>query len=306
MRLIVACPECKRQYDARGIEPGRRFRCHCGGTITVRQPQGHEAAVVRCASCGAPRASGQRACTHCGADFTIHEQDLHTVCPNCLARVSDRARFCHHCATALTPEMIAGEESEYACPVCGRERLLVSRRLSGEQVSVLECEVCAGLWLGLDAFRAMLSQQEVRSGNAPRGILAASSQQTGPRYRACVICGQLMVRRNLGRGGSGVIVDVCGQHGIWFDADELAQLMTWVRAGGREDVLVDLARLSSSDDPVRRRLAMQDERPKSEPPPRTAAFDAYDGFGTIRRSDDDLIVTLAYAGVRLLTKLFRQ
>jgi len=305
MRLIVACPECKRQYEARDIEPGRRFRCHCGGEITVRAPRGHAASVVRCSSCGAPRGDQSTFCSHCGADFTIHEQDLHTVCPNCLARVSDRARFCHHCATALTAELVAGDETPYHCPVCGKDRPLVSRRLTGEQVTVLECEVCAGLWLGLDAFRAMLVQQEVQTGNAPRGILAPASQQPGPRYRACVVCGQLMVRRNLGRSGSGVIVDLCGQHGIWFDADELAQLMTWVRSGGREDVLVDLARLSHSDDPVRRRVAMLDERPRQEAPVRPASTAPFGPFDPPDQQND-LFVDLIYAAVVLLARMFRR
>jgi Zn-finger nucleic acid-binding protein len=306
MRLIVACPECKRQYEARGIEPGRRFRCHCGGEITVRQPKGHSAAVVRCSSCGAPRDRRAPACGHCGADFTIHERDMHTVCPNCLARVSDQARFCHHCATALTPESVAGDQTSYHCPVCGKDRPLVSRRLSAERVTVLECEICAGLWLGLDTFRTMLAQQEVRSGTAPRGIPAPIGQQPGPRYRACVICSQLMVRRNLGRRGSGVIVDLCGQHGIWFDADELAQLMTWVRSGGREDILLDLARLSSSDDPVRRRLALQDERPKSPaPPPRPAGSEPFRHIGSPGRSGD-LFAELAEAGILMLLRMFRR
>jgi Zn-finger nucleic acid-binding protein len=305
MRLIVACPQCQRQYNATGIQPGRRFRCHCGGEITVREPKGHSAAVVRCSSCGAPRGEGAAACTHCGADFTIHEQDLHTVCPNCLARVSDRARFCHHCATPISPELAAGDKTPYHCPVCGSDRPLVSRRLTSEQVTVLECEICAGLWLGLEAFRAMLSQQEVQSGHAPRGVLAPISQQPGPRYRACVICGQLMVRRNLGRSGSGVIVDLCGQHGIWFDADELAQLMTWVRSGGREDILIDLARLAGSDDPVRRRLAMLDERPKTQPPLRPASTDPFRPFEAQDRPVD-LFAELAYAGILQLIRMFRR
>lgn len=269
MRLIVACPECQRQFQARADQIGKRFHCHCGTEITVRQPRGQSAAVVRCSSCAAPRERGARACAHCGADFTIHEQDLHTVCPNCLARVSDRARFCHFCATPIAPEQIAGDPTQHHCPVCGEDAALISRRLTGHQVTVLECQVCGGLWLGLDAFSALMDRQETQSGNAPRGRPSSITEQPGPRYRACVVCSQLMVRRNIGRS-SGVIVDVCGEHGIWFDADELSQLMIWVRSGGREQVLQDLALLSGSEDLARRRLALADERSrlaKSSRPP---------------------------------------
>lgn len=303
MRLIVACPDCKRQYEARGVEPGRRFRCHCGGEITVQRPKGHSAAVVRCSSCGAPRVGNAMSCEHCGADFTIHEQDLQTVCPNCLARVSDKAQYCHHCATALTAELVAGDETEYHCPVCGKDRLLVSRRLTKEQVTVLECEVCAGLWLGLDTFRAMLDREEVTLSTAPRGIPAPSSEQRGPRYRACVVCGQLMLRRNLGRGGSGVIIDLCAQHGIWFDADELAQLMAWIRSGGLEEVRTELARLRGSDDQVRRRRAMRQERPKEEIS-RPVRSDPFNQFAP--RDDDDVLSDLAYAAASFLGRMFRR
>ena len=40
-------------------------------------------------------------------------------------------------------------------------------------------------------------------------------------------------RRNYS-GASGVIIDLCKTHGIWFDADELARILVWIRAGGVE------------------------------------------------------------------------
>ena len=40
-----------------------------------------------------------------------------------------------------------------------------------------------------------------------------------------------MTRRHYGRG-SGVIIDVCREHGVWFDPDELPRILAWVRSGG--------------------------------------------------------------------------
>lgn len=40
-----------------------------------------------------------------------------------------------------------------------------------------------------------------------------------------------MNRRNVA-GKSGVIVDYCAEHGVWFDGNELAQLIDWIRQGG--------------------------------------------------------------------------
>src|SRR5690606_39479191 len=51
------------------------------------------------------------------------------------------------------------------------------------------------------------------------------------RYRGCPACGVLMNRRNFGRR-SGVIVDVCKEHGVWFDADELTAVLEFVARGG--------------------------------------------------------------------------
>jgi Zn-finger nucleic acid-binding protein len=42
----------------------------------------------------------------------------------------------------------------------------------------------------------------------------------------------MMYRRNYGRR-SGVIVDICKDHGIWFDADELPRILAWIRSGGQ-------------------------------------------------------------------------
>ena len=40
-----------------------------------------------------------------------------------------------------------------------------------------------------------------------------------------------MNRANYGRK-SGVIIDSCRQHGLWFDAHELGGILHWIRAGG--------------------------------------------------------------------------
>ncbi len=236
MRLLIACNQCQRQYDATGRPVGSRFRCHCGAVVEVREPRGHDAAVVRCSSCGAPREEGSRACRFCGADFTLHERDLHTVCPRCFARVSDRANYCHHCALAIVPETVAGDETPRTCPACRKEQPLFSRRIG--DVTVLECPVCAGMWLGNNAFRQLTARAGTAGAVADFRLNPASrarpgdGKQTGPLYRRCIECGRLMNRQNYARR-SGVIIDVCRDHGVWFDAEELPRLLAWIRAGGQ-------------------------------------------------------------------------
>ena len=238
MRLLLSCSECKRQYDATGREVGSRFHCHCGHVITIAQPKGHDAQVVRCSGCGGPREHNASACGFCGGDFTLHERDLHTICPECLCRVSDRAKFCHSCGTSLTPELAFDAETQIVCPSCGDDRCLHSRRLGKESVTVLECDHCAGVWLGTEAFERMTERAAKSArvstatvGPAPGGVGRVGRWQ----YRGCPVCGNVMVRRNFARK-SGVIIDECREHGTWFDADELPRILAWIQRGGLASV----------------------------------------------------------------------
>jgi Zn-finger nucleic acid-binding protein len=254
MRLLVACPHCHRQYDASRRRIGSRFRCHCGQVVVVHQPQGHEARVVRCSSCGAAAPDNAACCPFCHSEFTLHERDLNTVCPHCLALVSDQARFCHHCGTGLVPELDAGQDTELLCPACQDGHRLVSRHLATENVTVLECGRCAGFWMGHEAFRQLVERAQQEA--LPAGTTVQTPQQVAARstlpagkvapvlhchvsfYRPCPVCRALMNRQNYGRD-SGVIVDVCREHGIWFDADELARILAWLHAGGGRQPVPD-------------------------------------------------------------------
>lgn len=236
MRTLVLCSHCRRQYDASGAAIGTRFRCRCGATLEVSRASHRDAAVVRCSSCGATREEGSAACRFCGSDFTLHERDLQTICPSCLTRISDRARFCHHCATPITPEEGLGEITERTCPACGPEHRLRSRLLGHAEVSSLECERCAGLWLGAEAFDLLLTRARDRSDPAPepsevQANRRSAASEEGPLYRPCPVCAKRMNRSNYGRR-SGVVVDRCREHGTWFDATELNGVLDWVRRGG--------------------------------------------------------------------------
>lgn len=263
MRILVACPQCQRQWDASGREAGSRFHCSCGALVTVPRGRGHDAAVVRCSGCGGPREAGATACAFCGADFTLHERDLHTLCPGCFARVSDRARFCHHCASPLAPQGGAGAAVEERCPSCEEEVRLVSRSLGGRRLTVLECGRCGGLWLGEEVFRLVESEarREAASGEQAPARLppVATDPQQGRFYRPCPTCGQLMHRRNYGRK-SGFIIDVCRDHGIWFDPGELDGVLRWVRDGGLV-VTQRREREVHQQEERRRRLAERMETP---------------------------------------------
>jgi Zn-finger nucleic acid-binding protein len=241
MRLLVACPQCRQQYDATKLGVGKKFRCRCGNVVTVAKPKGHAASVVRCSSCGAPREAGATACAYCGADFTIYEKDMDSVGPHCLALISRRAKFCHHCGAAIVASQAAGEATTLLCPACKGDRRLVTRRLGKLDVAADECQICAGLWLGNKAFQHLarqaqnsLTADETLAAVVSRAAPTAVTQQAVGgkwRYRHCPSCQRMMQRRHYAHK-SGVIIDICRNHGVWFDADELHQILSWIRKGG--------------------------------------------------------------------------
>lgn len=235
----MACAACKRQYDATKLAVGSRFRCRCGNVVTVERTAARDAEVVRCASCGAPREAGAKACAYCGSDFTVHEQDLDTICPSCLARISDRAKFCSHCGAAIAPEDVAAEPTDRTCPACGEGRKLASRSLGDTGFAALECGTCAGLWLGNDVFEAL--EDRARKVAAPDGDPVTARKEiasrhhaaprTGAFYRPCPVCRARMNRLNFDKI-SGIILDRCAHHGLWFDATELESVLRWIKIGG--------------------------------------------------------------------------
>jgi Zn-finger nucleic acid-binding protein len=239
VRKLLCCPSCNRQFDATRLAVGSRFRCRCGVAIDVPVIDSRDAAVVRCASCGAAREERSKACAYCGSDFTIHEQDLETTCPSCFARISNAARFCHHCGTAIAPEEVAADPTDRLCPECGDERFLHSRPLGDTKLTVLECGVCAGLWLGTEVFRTLEERARSSAPAAPDPVVLRAearsrprtAQRAGPLYRPCPACRTPMNRLNFERV-SGVLLDRCRDHGIWFDATELDAVLRWIKLGG--------------------------------------------------------------------------
>jgi Zn-finger nucleic acid-binding protein len=241
MHVLVQCPSCKRQSDAGDLPVGGKFHCACGEVLQVPEVLAKDAAVVRCSSCGGPRTAGETACGFCGADFTVHERDLDTLCPTCMARIMSSARFCHNCGTRIVVDGKSGAPTEQPCPACGATHHLDSRTLGQPPAAVLECRACGGLWVGGETFK-LLTERVKEEVSTPAGLPAGTGQaaqgqasaQRGPLYRYCPMCHQMMARRNYARG-SGVIIDSCHEHGIWFDEGELSSLLQWIRRGGERE-----------------------------------------------------------------------
>ena len=238
LRVLARCGSCSRQYDASSFAAGATLLCDCGARLEVPTPQRGEAPVVRCSACGASRGAASERCLFCESPFTNLERGRNTVCPACCARIADRARFCSACATPIDPRPAiarapspAGErDSTPPCPACRPPARLHSRVLPALAGALFECDHCSGLWLGRELFAELERRAQHEASSLP-SARRVSPRRQAVEYRRCAECGKRMHRKNYG-GSSGIVVDLCGAHGLWFDADELDQALTWIRTGG--------------------------------------------------------------------------
>mgnify|MGYP003869718149 CR=1 FL=1 len=169
--------------------------------------------------------------------------------------------FCPWCGTGtVTP---TDTSSTLRCP-CGSAELThraipVPPATIGGPLMLADCRFCFGLWLGRETVERLIASHAddaillaLAPGVGARSASRAKGTGTAAvRYRTCPACSTIMNRVNYARI-SGIVVDVCKQHGTWFDAHELPALLEFVRRGG-----LDVAR-------ARETVALADERRRLE------------------------------------------
>ena len=184
-----------------------------------------EAGVYRCPSCGAPADPKAAGCEFCRAA-------LHPVrCPWCFAWTDAAATGCPRCGAAAKP--LQKEGRPLHCPTC-RTLDLFTRGLGGAFLS--GCGTCGGVWADADSFKKLCEDRSTQAAYMGQGSALSAPKSEDPseggiHYRPCAICGELMNRFNFA-GCSGVVLDMCKPHGVWFDADELRRIVVFIRGGG--------------------------------------------------------------------------
>ncbi len=239
MRLL-ACSTCHTQYDVTHVIADS-FPCRCGATLENRVLEAVDAPVCRCGACGALAKEAETRCEYCGGALEIDPGRLSLICPECFARNSDESRFCTACGVAFRPEPVLVNGRELPCPVC--TVLMPPRQFLG--LALNECPKCNGLWVPEDHFDSLVQRAIEARGKAPAGELqplqprVTGSNPASQRveYRRCPECDAHMLRRNF-RRSSGVITDVCRDHGTWLDADELEQIAGFILSGGETSPLL--------------------------------------------------------------------
>ena len=193
------------------------------------------AETLNCPNCGAGVASDSTVCEFC-------RTRLKTVaCPKCLGLMFFGSKFCGHCGAAAVEAKTADDKALGVCPRCktGLDSLAI------DSIKLAECEHCGGVWSDPSTFEKICSDKDEQS--AALSFFDARPQNPNAKvpinYVPCPLCKQLMNRSNFARS-SGVIVDLCKDHGVWFDAGELPKVIDFIEHGGlaraREKEKIDL------------------------------------------------------------------
>ncbi len=230
--MIITCTRCNSHVDTGDQEPGDIVTCRCGLGIMVPEAPA-TAGKMGCPSCGAPVDPNLRLCNFCDTRLAT------VMCPSCFGMVFDGAKHCVHCGGELRAERVVhhGDETEHCCPRCDEHPKLRVEVVSG--IPLERCAQCEGLWIERDVVeRVYESAEEMPDVEA----LASGGRSAGPTgdgvfkpegYIRCPHCDKMMNRHNFGRF-SGVIIDICRDHGTWFDADELRRIVEFIKSGGLE------------------------------------------------------------------------
>ncbi len=185
-----------------------------------------DASALNCPNCGAATTSDATQCDHCGAKLAT------VACPSCFGLIFHGSIFCPHCGAKIerTEET---DDTPVPCPRCQTQLNAVALG----NTNVHECAACAGLWIGVEAFNTICADREKQSaviGIAPSPISAELVIEE-IHYIACPICKEMMNRMNFANR-SGIILDICRPHGVWFDRDELRRIVAFIRNGGLDEM----------------------------------------------------------------------
>ena len=183
-----------------------------------------DAETLNCPMCGAPASTEATRCEHCGARLAT------VSCPSCFGMMFVGAKFCSHCGAASARTEIAAAVAQ-RCPCC---RVDMNEVVIGN-TELRECPRCEGIWADTASLEQICVDREKQA--AVLGVASALPKDAGGefavRYVPCPVCDKLMNRVNFAHC-SHVVVDVCSQHGTWFDRDELRRIVEFIRAGGLE------------------------------------------------------------------------
>lgn len=181
--------------------------------------------ALNCPNCGAGVDSDRTQCQFCNTRLKT------MACPTCFGLMFVGSEFCGHCGAKAVKTAVPDSEKPGDCPRCR----IPLEFLEIATTTFRQCGKCDGMWADIATFEAVCSAREEQS--AVLGYMAERTRNFEPlskvSYVPCPDCKQLMNRSNFAKA-SGIIIDICKKHGVWFDAGELPSIIEFIQKGGME------------------------------------------------------------------------
>jgi Zn-finger nucleic acid-binding protein len=125
------------------------------------------------------------------------------------------------------------EKKRISCPKC--KVLMEIVLVEGAEIDV--CPKCEGIWVDRMEEKAVLEMKPavftVDDLRNLRNIYTSPYKREDIKYYKCPRCMKYMWRKNY-MHHSGIVVDKCRDHGIFFDKGELEKAIEFIKAGGVE------------------------------------------------------------------------
>lgn len=166
-------------------------------------------------------------------------------CAHCSAPLPKSGIICEYCGVRNDIDLTGNKkyvnlrpDLKRECPICHIQLQTIN---VGEKLPLFveRCESCFGIFFDVSELEDMIEYSVKGSRNVD--LLKLSQITENPRYidimtyRKCPVCKETMHRKNFMKR-SGVITDVCHEHGVWLDSGELRHIMEWVKVGGIEKI----------------------------------------------------------------------
>lgn len=176
-------------------------------------------------------------CDHCGAPLErdFERQATCTFCDRVNAPLQRQVEVAVPVQVVQKVVQVVGagapEAVELRCPHC-RKRLV---SVVAKGVELAGCGGCGGIWIDNASARQVLSAPDAVFADLARRA-AGNARSRAPRgvSPSCPVCTAVLDRVIT----QGIELDVCGDHGTWFDPFELSVLVD--RLAGREPTKMPL------------------------------------------------------------------
>lgn len=182
-----------------------------------------------------------------------------TLCKTCSAPLRANNTVCEYCNVRndielrFTQQPVKFQKTQQRhCPKCADHQALTPTELLGDTHLIVDkCPKCFGMFLdhgelerAFDLTKDTLNFDNSQIDNL---INDRAKLDSVVKYFKCPDCQNIMNRKNYGYK-SGVVIDICRDHGIWLDNGELTHLLEWKTLGGIElDQAMQLQRIKNEN-----------------------------------------------------------